>query len=124
MTLAPNTPAGWHLDPTGQPTMRWWDGRQWTDQLAPMPPPAYPTYGGVPERRGTNGMAVASLVLGLLWIYGVGAILALIFGEVARSQIKQSGQQQGGAGMAMAGRILGSIGIVVPLAIIILNNAN
>jgi len=34
-------PAGWHPDPTGQPTLRYFDGRGWTNHLAPMPPPAY-----------------------------------------------------------------------------------
>lgn len=32
------TPAGpgWYADPNGLPTLRWWDGHTWTDQLAPM----------------------------------------------------------------------------------------
>lgn len=30
-------PAGWYDDPDGLPTLRWWDGQQWTDQLAPQP---------------------------------------------------------------------------------------
>ncbi len=25
--------AGWHPDPWGQHSMRWWDGTQWTDQI-------------------------------------------------------------------------------------------
>ena len=24
----------WHPDPTGRHQYRWWDGRQWTDQVA------------------------------------------------------------------------------------------
>lgn len=28
---------GWYDDPNGMPTLRWWDGQQWTDQLAPRP---------------------------------------------------------------------------------------
>jgi len=56
-------------------------------------------------------MAVASLVLGILWICGLGSILALIFGLVAKNQIKASGGQQQGDGMATAGIILGAIGV-------------
>jgi hypothetical protein len=59
----------------------------------------------------TNGLAVASLVLGIVWIYGVGSILALIFGVSAKRQIKRSGGQQVGGGMATAGIALGAVGI-------------
>jgi hypothetical protein len=68
------------------------------------PPQAYP----VP---GTNGMAIASLVLGILWIYWIGSILALILGHVAKRQIRRTGET--GGGMATAGIVLGWIGIAV-----------
>jgi hypothetical protein len=29
------TPAGWYPDPHGQPVQRWWDGMQWTGDVAP-----------------------------------------------------------------------------------------
>jgi hypothetical protein len=53
-------------------------------------------------------------VLGLLgWLVcGIGSILAVIFGHVARGQIKRSNGTQTGSGMALAGLILGYIGIV------------
>lgn len=70
------------------------------------PPPGYPGYG---PPRPTNGMAVASMVLGILWIYWIGSVLALVFGYIARNQIQQRGE--GGAGMAMAGIVLGWVGI-------------
>lgn len=35
----------------------------------------------------TNSLAIASLVLGIVWIYGIGSILALIFGYQAKGQI-------------------------------------
>jgi hypothetical protein len=59
----------------------------------------------------TNGMAIASMVLGILWIWWIGSILALIFGYVAKSQIDQSGGRQSGRGMAIAGIVLGWIGV-------------
>jgi hypothetical protein len=59
----------------------------------------------------TNGMAIASLVLGILWLWWLGSILALIFGYRGKSQIDRSGGQQSGRGMAIAGIVLGWIGV-------------
>ena len=78
------------------------------------PPPAYGSntqYGYTPYQtsRSTNGFAVASMVLGIVWLYWIGSILAIIFGFVAYSQIKE--RNQAGKGMATAGLILGFIGI-------------
>jgi hypothetical protein len=58
-----------------------------------------------------NGFAIASLVLGILWIWWIGSILAIIFGFVALNQIKNSNGQQTGRGMAIAGLVLGFIGL-------------
>jgi hypothetical protein len=33
---APSMPPGWYPDPHGQPMNRWYDGRQWTEHVAPM----------------------------------------------------------------------------------------
>ena len=59
----------------------------------------------------TNGLAVASMVLGIVWIYWIGSILALIFGYIAKGQINASDGRQGGKGMAIAGIVLGWVGI-------------
>ena len=59
----------------------------------------------------TNGLAVASMVLGIVWIYWIGSILALIFGYVAKGQIDRSEGRQAGRGMAIAGIVLGWVGI-------------
>jgi hypothetical protein len=58
----------------------------------------------------TSGLAIASMVLGILWIYWIGSILAVIFGHIA---INQAGKDPSitGKGMAIAGLILGYIGI-------------
>lgn len=58
---------------------------------------------------GTNGLAIASLVLGIVWVYWIGSILALVFGYVARRQIREN--HQNGSGMAMAGIVLGWVGV-------------
>lgn len=58
---------------------------------------------------GTNGLAIASMVLGILWLYWLGSILAVIFGHCALAQIRRTGE--GGGGLAVAGLVLGWIGV-------------
>ena len=65
--------------------------------------------------KATNGLAIASMVLGILWVYWIGSILALIFGYVAKGQIAAAGGTQGGRGMAIAGIVLGWVGVGVLL---------
>ena len=81
-------------------------------QLVPpvSPPPAYP-YGPPPPVARTNGLAIASMVLGILWLYWIGSILALIFGYQAKAQIDRSGGRETGRGMAVAGIVLGWVGV-------------
>ena len=89
-------------------------GNPWPSQ----PPPYQYQYG--PPPRPTNGLAIASMVLGILWLYWIGSILALVFGYVARSQIRQ--RNEAGNGMAIAGIVLGWIGVatlVVTLIIVV-----
>jgi len=54
----------------------------------------------------TNGFAVASMVLGIVWLFWLGSLLAVVFGHIARSQIERSGVSAGN-GMALAGLVLG-----------------
>lgn len=61
---------------------------------------------------GANHMALASLVLGILWLWGIGALLALILGIVARNQIHDSDGGQSGERLAVAGIVLGVVGLV------------
>jgi hypothetical protein len=79
-----------------------------------------------PQARATNGMAVASLVLGLVglitfWLFAIPPILALVFGLVGRSQIKTSGGRQEGDGMAIAGIVTGIVGMVIFVIVLIVN---
>ena len=53
------------------------------------------------------------MVLGIIWIYWVGSVLAVIFGHVALNQLNRPDNRQGGRGMAIAGLVLGYIGIAV-----------
>jgi hypothetical protein len=63
----------------------------------------------------TNNSAVVSVVLGALWLMGIGSVLALVFGYRARRQIKSSEPRQTGAGLATAGIVLGWVGIALLL---------
>ena len=58
------------------------------------------------------------MVLGILWLAGIGSILAVIFGHVALSQIRKDPSIQG-RGMAIAGLVLGWIGVGVLLILFI-----
>jgi hypothetical protein len=60
--------------------------------------------------RQSNGSAVASLLLAVLWFAGIGSLLALVFGYLARRQIKNSAGSQTGPSLATAGIILVWIG--------------
>lgn len=75
----------------------------------------------------TNGMAIASLVLGIVGVvfsccYAVGivpSIISLILGITSRRNIKRSNGTQKGEGMALAGIILSIIAIVLSIYMII-----
>lgn len=75
--------------------------------------------GTLPGRPATSGMAIASLVMGLLWVYWIGSILALVFGYVARNQIGREPERLTGRGMATAGIVLGWVEIGFLLVVII-----
>jgi Domain of unknown function (DUF4190) len=78
----------------------------------PPPQPATPAYSaGASSTPKTNGLAIASLVLGIIPCTGVTSILAIVFGFIARNQIEKSGGTQQGSGMALAGIILGFVWI-------------
>ena len=78
-----------------------------TPAPAPAPQLARPTF----ERRraSMNGLAVASLIVGLFWMWWIGSVLAVVFGHVALGQIARNGQS--GRGFAIAGLVLGYVGL-------------
>lgn len=81
---------------------------------APAPPPAAPdrpTF--VRAQAPTNGLAIASMVVGLFWMWWIGSVLAIVFGHVALGQIARNGQS--GRGIAIAGLVLGYIGLATLL---------
>ena len=62
----------------------------------------------------TSGLGIASMVLGILWLFWLGSLLAVIFGHISLSQIQKDSSIRG-RGMAIAGVALGWIGIGVLL---------
>lgn len=84
---------------------------------SPGVPPPYPS-----EPPKTEGLATTSLVLGILsvtCVYCVGGIPAIICGHIARGRIAQSNGTLTGAGLALAGLIMGYLSIVISLLIAI-----
>ena len=58
------------------------------------------------------------MVLGILWIFWIGSILAVIFGHIAMSRTKHD-RTLGGRGMAIAGVVLGYVGLALLVVSII-----
>ncbi len=71
------------------------------------------------QARTTNGKAIASMILGLLWLWGVGSIIALVLGYASRRQIAESNGSQEGSGLAVAGIVLGWVGVAGTLLFIV-----
>ncbi len=90
--------------------------------------PGYPPNYGPAPAPGRNGLAVASLVLGIISIpmcfLFVPGLLALIFGIIALNQIKGN-PGQSGRGQAIAGLIMGGISLAfIVLAIVLAGDAS
>jgi uncharacterized protein DUF4190 len=70
-------------------------------------------------RTGTNGMAVAGMVCGIVGLFVFNIILgplAVIFGAVG---LRRSHRGAGGAGMAKAGVVLGIVDVVLFVVLLI-----
>lgn len=104
----------------------WWqasDGNWYPPEQ--QPGYATPSYGmptgygygyGVQASAATNGWAIASLVVSLISC-GIGSLLGVIFGHVAMNQIKRTGG--GGRGLAIAGLVIGYLGLALLIVAII-----
>ena len=72
----------------------------------PYEPPAVPA---------NNSKATAAMIVGILSLFCCGVVLgvgAIVLGLLARNEISASGGTQGGSGMALAGIILGAVGVL------------
>jgi uncharacterized protein DUF4190/uncharacterized protein DUF1707 len=88
-----------------------------TADVTPPPVPVRPTF--VRPSRSVNGLAVASLVAGLLWMSWFGSILAIVLGHVALGQLDRAGGRQTGRGIALAGLVIGYVELLM-LAVTVL----
>jgi predicted metal-binding membrane protein len=88
--------------------------------VAPPPPPTPPTLAATAT---TSGMAIASLVMGIAgWtlLPLIGSILAVIFGYMARDDIRQRPDEVTGDGLAVAGLVLGWLAIGISVLVLCL----
>lgn len=103
----PNSPGGW-VSPSDRPPII-------SPSWQPPPPPSV-----YPRQHQSQGLAVASMILGLMGLFTgmfclgpVPGIVALILGLIALSQIKKAPQQNGGKPFAIVGIVAGSLSVVV-----------
>ena len=97
--------------------------------VAPPPPPV-PTYTPAYTPAGptaeTSGLAIASMVLGLVSLLAGGGmllipgILALVLGYMARNQIRESGGKIRGDEFAIVGMVTGGISLLIGLVLCLL----
>lgn len=84
-----------------------------------LPPPLRQTYGSSYDSPKPTGLAIASMILGIVGLIGaccLGGVLGLIgaiMGHVAMGKIARSGGLASGRGMAIAGIITGYLSVVV-----------
>ena len=67
--------------------------------------------------RGVSLLAFASLICGIIWALGVGSVLAVILGHLALYRLRRTGHR--GRWMAMAGLLLGYLGIVITFVLML-----
>lgn len=85
--------------------------------LEPLPPPPPRPPPAVPAER-TSAKAVAAMVLalvglalGFLFVPLICCVLAIVLGAVARREINAAGGRLAGRGQAVAGIVLGILGL-------------
>jgi len=86
-----------------------------TPPAARFAPPVF-----VPPSRRLNGLAIASVVVGVLWMWWLGSLAAVVMGHVALRQIARSNGTQYGRPAALAGLAVGYIGLSALLLVVLL----
>jgi hypothetical protein len=83
---------------------------------AASPPPLAAPPAATPPGK-TSGMAVASLVLGILGCLGITAVAGLILGIVAQVKISKSGGRLKGSGLAIGGIVVSGIMLIMAIPV-------
>ncbi len=78
----------------------------------------HPAGGPGEEAAETNGLAIASLFLGIIWLFGIGSVLAIVLGYLGMREISASTGRLGGRAIAIAGLVVGIVGLA-SLAILV-----
>lgn len=127
--------AGWYADPTSRFEHRYWDGATWTEHVsrngqattdpldggAAVAGTVQDTTAGQWEGSAadtwqpaasprTNSKAIVSLVLAIVWVFGLASVAAIVLGVAARREIRER-PDEGGAGVATAGIVIGAVGV-------------
>jgi hypothetical protein len=74
-------------------------------------PRSYPSFA-----RPVSGKAIAAFVMSLLWVGGIGSIVAIFLAVSALKDVRRG--THSGHGLAMAGLILGILGILAVVVVI------
>jgi hypothetical protein len=82
------------------------------DVTPPSPPTPAVRPSFVQPARRTNGLAIASVVSAVFWMWWLGSLAAVIMGHAALRQINRSGGRQTGRGVAITGLALGYLGLL------------
>ena len=88
------------------------------DVTPPAPPPAPPARPTFVRSSPTNGLAIASMVAGIFWLWWLGSVIAVVLGHLALRQIARTGQR--GRGLAITGLMLGYGGLSVFILTVLL----
>ncbi len=116
-TVSDQTPTGQNPDVPPPPAPQYPQAPAYGAQ-----PPAYPAYGAAPAYGAypappkTNTLAIVSLIAsiaGVVIVYFIGSIVGIITGHMSLSQLKTS--NEGGRGLALAGVIVGYVGLALSI---------
>jgi hypothetical protein len=127
-TPPPSTQGGWYQAsdgrwyPTHAPVQPGYANPYGQPPYGQPGPYGYPAAYAQPGTVRHNGLAIASLVCSCVgfFLFAVPSVLGVIFGFVARSQIRRAGGWQSGDGMALAGIIIGFAGIALVFIVLVI----
>ncbi len=112
------TPPGWYPDPTGAPHQRWFDGANWTTQVAAYPAPRSARTDTGPGSAmhwllpvGRSWQSVVAPYLGLFSL--IIPFLGLVAVGLGAWALARAGQGEHGSGRAVIAICLGLLGLFI-----------